>query len=45
MSNVLAWIILKSVTFVTSTFSKTESFFISFMFAADVMIFHYVQSR
>ena len=45
MSNVLAWVILKSVTFVTSTFSKTETFFISFMFAMGVMIFHCVQLR
>ena len=45
MSNVLTWVFQKSVTFVTSTFSKTETFYISLMFAIDVMIFHYVQSR
>ena len=44
MSNVLAWIFrerhigLKSLTFVTSVFSKTETFYISLMFAMDLMI-------
>ena len=37
--------IFKSVTFVTSTFSKTETFFSSLIFAIDIMIFQYVQSR
>ena len=37
--------IFKSVTFVTSTFSKMETFFSSLIFAIDIMIFHYVQSR
>lgn len=44
MSNVLAWILLKSVTFATSSSSSTENFYISLMLAMDVMIFHYVQS-
>ena len=45
MKIVLAWVFLKSAIFVTSTFSKTETFYISLTFAMDVMIFHYVQSR
>ena len=40
MSNVLAWILLKSVTFVNSSSSKTKNFYISLMLAMDVMIFH-----
>ena len=45
MSNILAGVFLKSVTFVPSTFSKTETFCISLMFAMDVMIFRFVQSQ
>ena len=40
MQITLAWILLKSVTFVTFTFSKTETFFIRLLFAMDAMMFH-----
>ena len=45
MSNVVSWVFLKSVIFVTSTFSKARTCYISLMFVMDVMIFHYVESR
>ena len=42
MQIILAWILLKSVKFVTSTFSKTETFYISLLFAMDAIILHYM---
>ena len=45
MQIALAWILLESVTFVTSTFSKTETFYISLMFAMDARMLHYALYR
>ena len=42
MQITLVWILLKSVTFITSTLSKTETFYISLLFAMDAMMLHYV---
>ena len=42
MQVILVWILLKNVMFVTSTFSKTETFYINLLFAMDVMMLHYV---
>ena len=38
MSLVLAWIFLKSVTFVTSTFSETETFYISLSISLSISV-------
>ena len=43
MQITLAWILRKSVTFVTSTFSETETFNLSLLFAMDAMMLHYMQ--
>ena len=42
MQIALAWVLLKSITFVTSTFSKTETFYVSLLFAMDTMMLHYM---
>ena len=42
MQIALAGVLLKSITFVTSTFSKTETFYVSLLFAMDTMMLQYM---
>ena len=42
MQITLTWILLKSITFVTSTFSKTKACYISLLLAMDAMMLHYM---
>ena len=38
MQITLAWILLKTVTFATSTFSKIQTFYINLLFAMDASL-------